>query len=448
MVRALPPAEILLHAHEDEPPPHAWLPVTGQRALHRAGEVGGCRRVEHEARRCSVLERGLGRIDHRVGETARAADQRHGTVAQAVDLIESARFVARGHDEDIRPCFDLVRQRFVVSDTRTDVSRIAIHGDAQSRLERLLAAAEDDDLQFLAHQLRQGIEHEIETLLFHQAPDEAEQRHVGPRRQGEGALQRGLVHRLVLQCMGVVGARDGAIARRIPLAVIGAVEDADQIIRAMLQQHLQTAAELGRADLAGVIRAHRVDHVRVRDPALDERGLAVEFQAVHGPQTGGQTELLEHVVGEQSLIGEVVYGEHGGRPRRGGGEQRRHESALPVVAVHDIGAPVDSGAIEGHRLDRAAEHGKARGVVGPLHALAIRIGPAVPVEMRRRVDQPHRHPRAGEFALEQTHRIRKAGQAQFGNGRQGAGLFDRLAIGRHDDAHVAAQRLQCRRQTA
>ncbi len=50
---------------------------------------------------------------HRVRESAGITHNRNGPVTQAVHLIEAARFIARGHQENVAAGFDQVRERLI-----------------------------------------------------------------------------------------------------------------------------------------------------------------------------------------------------------------------------------------------------------------------------------------------------------------------------------------------
>ena len=47
----------------------------------------------------------------------------------------------------------------------------------------------------------------------------------------------------------------------------------------------------------------------------------------------------EGLVRKQTLVGEIMYGKHGCGTRGCARQQRRYKTALPVVAVHEIGLP-------------------------------------------------------------------------------------------------------------
>ena len=49
-------------------------------------------------------------------QAAGGANHRNGAVPQAIDLVQPAGFVAAGHQEDVRPGLDAVRQTVVETD--------------------------------------------------------------------------------------------------------------------------------------------------------------------------------------------------------------------------------------------------------------------------------------------------------------------------------------------
>jgi len=118
---------------------------------------------------------------------------------------------------------------------------------------------------------------------------------------------------------------------------------------------------------------------------------------------------LEGVVRKQPLIGEIVDGEHGCRAHGIRGKQRRHQTGLPVMRMHDLRLPGKPGraACDGDR--DLAKQREARGVVVPGVAMGIEVGIAGAIVGRRKVDEPDLDARTREPALQQRHRLRQRG---------------------------------------
>ena len=75
-------------------------------------------------------------------------------------------------------------------------------------------------------------------------------------------------------------------------------------------------------------------------PALYERQLSVELEAVRSHAALRQAEQAEIVLGEETLIGEVVDGEDRPRVRLGVHPQvAAAEGGMPVMCVQDVRTP-------------------------------------------------------------------------------------------------------------
>ena len=129
-------------------------------------------------------------------------------------------------------------------------------------------------------------------------------------------------------------------------------------------------------------------------------------------------------------------------------QQCRHETALPVVAVHDVRAPLEAGAPLRHGHGGAREQRKARGVVVPRVAVDIHIRVAGAVVGRRKIDEPQLHARARQRAFAQHDRRGDAGNIEARHGLEPAGACHGVVIGRQQQPHVHAERRQRRRQAA
>ena len=237
------------------------------------------------------------------------------------------------------PAWDPVRRGFVVADARGEPGRHAAMPPRAFACEFGLAGAKHDQLHRQARQFRQGIECDIEALLRHQSADHADQRNVAAFRQTESALQHALVFRLAGEARSRIRLGETRVVRGIPFHGVDAIEDAAEYRGAVAQQAVEAAAVCRRLDFACVGGAHGGQPVGKRETALDEGELAVELERFMGPERRRQPERHEMVVGKQPRVREIVDGEHGRRSRFLERQQRRHEAALPVVAVHDVRAP-------------------------------------------------------------------------------------------------------------
>src|SRR5258706_15057440 len=102
-----------------------------------------------------------------------------------------------------------------------------------------------------------------------------------------------------------------AVVPRRPLPIVGTVQDAVQLAggRALLQDALQTGAELWRLDLAGVPGRHGRDRVGEHEAGFHERDASVELELemVEGVRRYPQASHAR--AREHSLVREVVDGE-------------------------------------------------------------------------------------------------------------------------------------------
>ncbi len=175
------------------------------------------------------------------------------------------------------------------------------------------------------------------------------------------------------------------IGLRAPLAVVDAVDDADEMVGAGAQQRIEAEAVLRRLDLPGVGAAHRRQGVGVEQAGLQEAHPAGgEILVVEHLGVAGEPDLVEHLGREDALIAEIVQGEHGARLREqpvpgvDRAQVDRRQRRVPVVDVDDVRRPAHALAA----LERdAGEQGVAQ-VLVPLAA----VDRVVVIE-RRTVDE-------------------------------------------------------------
>src|SRR6266851_10175681 len=101
------------------------------------------------------LRRVFGNVDHRVVESAGDTHDGNRRVAQAVHLVQPARFVTRRHDKKIRPGLDAVGQPFVEADFDGDLPGEAPGQDLEGPFVMGRAAAEQDKMKLRREHLLQ-----------------------------------------------------------------------------------------------------------------------------------------------------------------------------------------------------------------------------------------------------------------------------------------------------
>ncbi len=224
-----------------------------------------------------------------------------------------------------------------------------------------------------------------------------------------------------------------------PVAVVDAIEDAAEPIGARGQQTLQAAAVLGGLDFPCIGGADGADPVGVHQAALDEGQLVVEFQAVQGPPVRRQFQLHQGLGREQPLVGQVVDGEEGGRAPCLAAQQGRHQSRLPVVAVHQFRRPAEADPVQGQGTDGACEQGKAPGIVGPVAPFRCAVGATIAVKELGAVHQVEGHGAAGQAALQDADLPGCTLQPQAGQDLDLAGALRHAAVGGQYHADIMAQ---------
>src|SRR5207248_189328 len=102
---------------------------------------------------------------------------------------------------------------------------------------------------------------------------------------------------------------------------------------------------------------------------------------------------------EEALIGEIMDGENG-RDLPPLGEKKWNQARVPIIGVNNVRPPFSAVLVGDLRRDMI-EEGKTQGVVLPLFAMLVLIGPARSIEKIGTIDQPNRHLRLGQACFEQ-----------------------------------------------
>jgi hypothetical protein len=251
-----------------------------------------------------------------------------------------------------------------------------------------------------------------------------------------------------LRRLRAVALRDEGVGGRVPALGVDAVEDADEIAGARRDEPLQSAAELRRGQLARIARADRSQAIGIADRRLEEGELAVELHRVGPAHLVGQAQALDEPERKAALERRVVDGEHGARPRARGREnvararhEIRHESGVPVVAVHDVGAPAGGVGRQRKAGDRMAEDAEAHRVVGPVATELVLVGRAWAAVERRAIEQPDREAGIGR-ALQQAHRRDAHHGVEVGRDASPAQRLERRLVAGKEQAYFRAQARQ------
>ena len=171
------PGPVLTHAGIDELFPDVRVvAVTGDSALQGGGQGLGGVVMEVVAGGTSSSQCLGSDIDDRVDQSARGMDDGNCPVAKAVELVEPARFVTAGHDEDVGAGFDAVRLSFIEGERHVEAIGMGLHQLAEASFDGGVARAEDDPLEVGRSQLlfQQG-KGDLPSLLRGQATDESDE---------------------------------------------------------------------------------------------------------------------------------------------------------------------------------------------------------------------------------------------------------------------------------
>ena len=234
------------------------------------------------------------------------------------------------------------------------------------------------------------------------------------------------------------------VGGRVPGLGVDAVEYAAKTILALAQQAFQPAAELLALDLRGIGRADGGDAVRESDAPLDKAELIVKLQRKRRPVTGWQAQPDEGFAREQALIGKVVNGEHRSGPLRLVVQQCRDEPRLPVIAVHDVGFPVQAQPVARQFHRKMAEQGETLGIVRPGLAVRPEVRVAATAKITLMNQAIHLDFRARQRRGQQDGALAVAGQPE----RLEISGCHRRGIAWDKNAYIVAERLEGDRQTS
>ena len=148
---------------------------------------------------------------------------------------------------------------------------------------------------------------QVDSLLFHQARHDSQERHSGFLRQSKAALQSHLADRLLFGHVGhVIIGRQVRIGGWVPHGVVHAIDDPGEPIPALGQHALQATTIVGRLNLSRISGTDRRNRVRENDAGFQEIHLPVEFELLIVEQPPVQSRQWHVPVPEQTLISKIV----------------------------------------------------------------------------------------------------------------------------------------------
>src|SRR5205085_3303214 len=240
------PRVVNAHPVQLNPSPSGGLRVPVERLARLVNE--GLRRVRAELEARALARRRVELLD-RVVKSARGAHQGNCAVAHRVHLVQTARLVERGHQEEVRARLDLVRGRRV----ETFVDGDAVRREVLERLQKIfvlaLARTERDKEGPGFENLTGDLLDEVVALLRDEPRDGRDDGAVKLFGQTEssqevelaGALSRQVVRREVRGCVSV---RFG-----VPNVVVNSVRDADEAFAPLPKEPVESVPLLRRLNL-------------------------------------------------------------------------------------------------------------------------------------------------------------------------------------------------------
>ena len=124
----------------------AFIVIKRNCTLNGIEQVFGGHAAEHETAGCAVLECCRSAIHYRIRQAAGGVDDGRGAIALAIQLVQSAGFKPRRHDEHIRAGFYLMREPLIKTNHRANLARVAMRQIARGFLHLRIAAAEHGQL--------------------------------------------------------------------------------------------------------------------------------------------------------------------------------------------------------------------------------------------------------------------------------------------------------------
>ena len=184
----------------------------------------------------------------------------------------------------------------------------------------------------------------------------------------------------------VIG-RDVGIGLRVPDIDVDPVENARELVAEAAQHAVEAVAEFRRANYFRVRRAYGRDMVGKDHAGLEHRKPAEKFDMIRRPPRRRQIQVVEIIVREITVVGEVMDREYGRGRVVHHAQKGRYEPGLPVMRMHHVRPPVAARYPARQQGHGTAEHGVAFGIVRPGIAVRVYIRVARPVEQGGHVDQ-------------------------------------------------------------
>ena len=313
--------------------------------------------------------------DDGVLEAAGLPDHGDGAVAHGDHLAQAAGLGQGGHEEDVGAAVDGGGEGGGVLEPGGKAAGVLGLGLAEGLLKVPLAGAQHHHLDVHAHDVVDGVGHQLEALVLDQPGHAGDDGHVGVLPEAHRLLEGPLAGGLAAQVVGVEGGGQAGAVGGVIEGGVQAVEDAPHLPAVVGHHALQAVGVEGVLELAGVGGGDGGDVVGGIDGTLHQVHVPVVGQHVLVHVAGVEAQqVLDDLVAVAALVLDVVDGEDAlGAPELPDAlpllqQVDGHQGGLPVVAVEDVGVPVQVGR---GLDDGPGEEGEALAVV----VVAIDLGP-------------------------------------------------------------------------
>ena len=341
-----------------------------------------------------------------VDQAARRSDHGDGAIAHPDQLAEAAGLEPGRHQDHVGAGVDQLGQVVVEADRGRHLVRVLGRLVAEEVLVAAVPGAEDNELEALLDDRRQGLLDKVEALLVVESRDHRDDRCLA-LGEAEHRPEVGLVEALGRRLGGRVMVKHGRVRLRVEELDVDAVDDPVQLVRLAAEEGVHPLAELRFLDLLRVALADGVDDVGEVNAAAEDVDDVVEVWHADLQQAPGfKAGEVQRAGAEDTLKGEIVNGEDGRDPRHLGVlavehvEQVRHQRCMPVVDMDHVR---DEAERSQHREQGAVEVDEARVVV----AEAVDAVPVVELGAIDEVDRHLTHPaledRAGDRLRPERH---------------------------------------------
>ncbi len=216
----------------------------------------------------------------------------------------------------------------------------------------LLTGPQNDNSNVHGHQAVDGFGKNVQPLLVDQPRDHADHRRIAGDLKAHGFRQFIPARLLARHIPLTAGLRDEGIVCGTPDRVIDPKRNPDQPIPQPRQHAVQSAPELLGSYFLRIRLADRRYNVRGSHPAFNAVDVAEELEVIHVETEERQIGQGVQGPGIDSLVREIVHREnrllcqvapHAIDPVA---KKERHQSGLPVAAVHNI-RPLTQGVDQG-----------------------------------------------------------------------------------------------------